>query len=229
MSAPSSAPQALDETLLGLGDEAMLIDELDGFLTGILVCPDLILPRDWFHHIWGHGGPEEIAPFEDKDSANRFLSLVMDHYNGIAAALNEGPGCFEPVVSEDTNSGEVLWELWIAGFARAVSLRPKAFGSLLGADAQTAAAFARLLFLEAIADGEYKGEESEISAAIEGAHAEIGGLIDTLHAWRLKSGTSGVGLGLGPNPFAATSGHIGRNDPCPCGSGKKYKKCCGLN
>lgn len=23
--------------------------------------------------------------------------------------------------------------------------------------------------------------------------------------------------------------HIGRNDPCPCGSGKKYKKCCGKN
>ncbi|MGN1105021.1 MAG: SEC-C metal-binding domain-containing protein [Huintestinicola sp.] len=22
---------------------------------------------------------------------------------------------------------------------------------------------------------------------------------------------------------------IGRNEPCPCGSGKKYKKCCGMN
>ena len=22
---------------------------------------------------------------------------------------------------------------------------------------------------------------------------------------------------------------IGRNDPCPCGSGKKYKNCCGKN
>ena len=22
---------------------------------------------------------------------------------------------------------------------------------------------------------------------------------------------------------------IGRNDPCPCGSGKKYKQCCGKN
>ena len=22
---------------------------------------------------------------------------------------------------------------------------------------------------------------------------------------------------------------VGRNDPCPCGSGKKYKKCCGAN
>ena len=24
------------------------------------------------------------------------------------------------------------------------------------------------------------------------------------------------------------SDKIGRNDPCPCGSGKKYKKCCGM-
>ena len=27
----------------------------------------------------------------------------------------------------------------------------------------------------------------------------------------------------------ATSSKVGRNDPCPCGSGKKYKKCCGIN
>ena len=32
------------------------------------------------------------------------------------------------------------------------------------------------------------------------------------------------------NPDAKpVSKHIGRNDPCPCGSGKKYKKCCGAN
>ena len=29
-------------------------------------------------------------------------------------------------------------------------------------------------------------------------------------------------------PKPATSQKIGRNDPCSCGSGKKYKKCCGL-
>jgi len=28
-----------------------------------------------------------------------------------------------------------------------------------------------------------------------------------------------------PKPVQAVK--IGRNDPCPCGSGKKYKKCCG--
>lgn len=27
--------------------------------------------------------------------------------------------------------------------------------------------------------------------------------------------------------FRRTEPHVGRNDPCPCGSGKKFKKCCG--
>ena len=30
-------------------------------------------------------------------------------------------------------------------------------------------------------------------------------------------------------PICKTEPEIGRNDPCPCGSGKKYKKCCGRN
>ena len=30
-------------------------------------------------------------------------------------------------------------------------------------------------------------------------------------------------------PYVRTSAKIGRNVPCPCGSGKKYKKCCGRN
>lgn len=29
-------------------------------------------------------------------------------------------------------------------------------------------------------------------------------------------------------PIKATANKVGRNDPCPCGSGKKYKKCCGV-
>ncbi|MEE8581242.1 MAG: preprotein translocase subunit SecA [Myxococcota bacterium] len=33
--------------------------------------------------------------------------------------------------------------------------------------------------------------------------------------------------GAAPQTRAARRGKVGRNDPCPCGSGKKYKKCCG--
>ncbi len=28
-------------------------------------------------------------------------------------------------------------------------------------------------------------------------------------------------------PVVREGAKVGRNDPCPCGSGKKYKKCCG--
>ena len=31
------------------------------------------------------------------------------------------------------------------------------------------------------------------------------------------------------NTIVRTTQKIGRNDPCPCGSGKKYKNCCGRN
>lgn len=30
-------------------------------------------------------------------------------------------------------------------------------------------------------------------------------------------------------PFVREEPRVGRNDPCPCGSGKKYKKCCLVN
>lgn len=32
---------------------------------------------------------------------------------------------------------------------------------------------------------------------------------------------------LNPQPTRIADKKAGRNDPCPCGSGKKYKKCCG--
>jgi len=32
---------------------------------------------------------------------------------------------------------------------------------------------------------------------------------------------------INPKPAQRTAAKVGRNDPCPCGSGRKYKKCCG--
>ena len=43
----------------------------------------------------------------------------------------------------------------------------------------------------------------------------------------LVEGFAGGGGSVVRKP--ATSKKVGRNDPCPCGSGKKYKKCCGMN
>ncbi|QXM05197.1 preprotein translocase subunit SecA [Crassaminicella indica] len=40
------------------------------------------------------------------------------------------------------------------------------------------------------------------------------------------TGTSGPDAPVGKKPVTKEK-RVGRNDPCPCGSGKKYKKCCG--
>ncbi|MBR6014599.1 MAG: SEC-C domain-containing protein, partial [Firmicutes bacterium] len=42
--------------------------------------------------------------------------------------------------------------------------------------------------------------------------------------WRFIDGKMDTG-----EPYRREEPKIGRNDPCPCGSGKKYKKCCGAN
>ncbi|ABG41325.1 SEC-C motif containing protein [Paraglaciecola sp. T6c] len=31
------------------------------------------------------------------------------------------------------------------------------------------------------------------------------------------------------SPFVRATSKVGRNDPCICGNGRKYKKCCGKN
>lgn len=54
------------------------------------------------------------------------------------------------------------------------------------------------------------------------AHHETGYFRKIDGIWYYESGISG--------PRTVRNGpKIGRNDPCPCGSGKKYKKCCGAN
>jgi uncharacterized protein len=37
----------LEKELLALGEEAMLLEELDGLIAGLLVCPDLVKPGEW--------------------------------------------------------------------------------------------------------------------------------------------------------------------------------------
>jgi uncharacterized protein len=44
--------------------------------------------------------------------------------------------------------------------------------------------------------------------------------------WATSPGTTGLAFADTPQPFVDPFKGVGRNDPCPCGSGKKFKKCC---
>src|SRR5579859_1982629 len=125
MSGLSRHLKQLDEELLALGEETMLLEELDGFIAGLLVCPDLIKPGEWLPIVWNRDSADQQPAFDNLDHVNRVLSLVMEHYNSVARTLMERPDRYCPLFSVDTRNGDILWELWIEGFETAVELRPK--------------------------------------------------------------------------------------------------------
>jgi uncharacterized protein len=206
---------------LPIDSDAMLVSELDGFLAGILVCPDLIMPGEWLPLVWG--GDEDEAPvFANAKQAEQLIGLVMEHYNATANDLQSG--CYAPVFEVDARHDETLWELWIEGFETAMQLRPDSWAALLKSNEKARMALTGLVMLIDIAHAESDLAEQEVQELTEKAPDLIPAWVEILNAWRVSQH-----LASQPVPPAASFGKVGRNDPCPCGSGKKYKKCCGLN
>jgi uncharacterized protein len=203
---------ALERFLLERGDdETMLLTELDGYLTGIMVCPELLVPSQWLAPIWGNDGPV----FEDESEANAILALVMAYYNDIGARLKR-PDRYAPRLDVDHRNGSLIWPLWASGFGKALDIAPWAWEPVetRGKDDPAAMALAVLAALATAADtpGVLPAElYTELDAE---ADALIADCVIDLHSARLASDTD------------RHPSKVGRNDPCPCGSGRKYKKCC---
>ena len=214
----------LEKELAGLpGDgEAMLVSELDGFLAGILVCPDLIMPSEWLPLVWGDGDDDAAPVFESTAHAEKLIGLVMQHYNATATDLQRGR--FAPVFDVDRRHDEVLWELWIDGFEKARSLHPQSWLAITGTDEEVRTALAGLITLAEISRGDSSLPQAEIHDLTEKAPELIPHWVESLNAWRISQHFAGQ-----PEKPKPSFAKVGRNDPCPCGSGKKYKKCCGLN
>jgi preprotein translocase subunit SecA len=77
--------------------------------------------------------------------------------------------------------------------------------------------------------GEFDGGTEDDGDAKPQGGAQSGKTIgDVFASMMSRPPAPGGGMPL-PQPVAAPAPRaaVGRNDPCPCGSGKKYKKCCG--
>ncbi|MET0706161.1 MAG: UPF0149 family protein [Tardiphaga sp.] len=225
MSGLSRRLKQLDEELLALGEETMLLEELDGFIAGLLVCPELIKPGDWLPIVWNRDRADQQPVFEDLGHVNRVLGLVMEHYNDVARTLMENPDRYSPLFAIDKRNDDVLWELWIEGFEKAVALRPAAWKAFLDADGDTVAAMSGMLMLAAIARRDEEVKDHDTASAT--APDRIADWVVNLNEWRLANYQPTQSID--PRGGSASRKKVGRNDPCPCGSGKKYKKCCGLN
>jgi uncharacterized protein len=204
--------QSLDDFLSSdaLGAGAMLSSERDGFFAGLVVCPALIMPREWLPLVWG----EQEPVFDSEAEAQGVVDRIFGHYSDVIKQLDRGK--YRPVYDTDSDDS-ILWESWIEGFWRAVMLRPfdwRAHGETDDKELLRAVVcLTRLHELATRPAAEVKPMELDEDLKA-GAPEFIPEAVEILHRARLARARSAGGP------------KVGRNDPCPCGSGKKYKKCC---
>ncbi|HLZ03586.1 MAG TPA: YecA family protein [Bradyrhizobium sp.] len=218
--------EALDRFLMSerSPQDSMMLSDLDGFLTGIAVGPELVLPSEWLPAIWGGEAPE----FADEAEAKAVLGAIMGRYNEILRQVADDD--LDPVFWA-TRDGTLIAADWAEGFLQAIMLRADAWERLFKSKRDS-----QLLVPILALCGDENGESllgispDEEDPAMEEAAEFIPACVAAIDAyWRAKRPRHlSMPVAAGPpRQSAHTSSEIGRNGPCPCGSGKKFKKCCG--
>jgi uncharacterized protein len=187
---------------------------LDGYLAGVLVQPRLVPVEEWLPPLFDF---ERRALPEGTDAAwlARTRALVERRHQALNADISEH-GFFDPVIVDaeqlppvseydevQSPSARAL-QPWLAGFDWALECFPELEQQ---GDEAVADALARI---------DDPNVPEDIDAAIRRLVEATVDLWDATAAQRYAVAT-----------VRRESPKVGRNDPCPCGSGKKYKTCHG--
>ena len=200
----------------------MNIEEMDGFFAALVAGPEVVMPSEYLSQVFGDD-TEEAPRFEGLDEANDILALLMRHWNEIAGTLSKDKVHY-PLLLEDENGG-VQGNDWARGFIRGTSLRHDGWAELLDDDEQGGCMIPMLmLYHEHDEDPSLRPN----SIAPEQREKIIASMAVGLgEAYRYFGQRRKHEVATREPAARSTQRKIGRNDPCPCGSGKKYKRCCG--
>lgn len=216
-----------------LPDAAMSAEMADGYLTACVVGPVPVPAHEWMEAIFG----QPTLPIgADPERQHRLLQLLMHRHRDItvatAVALHDltPDKLFLPLTSEVDDSeritpyridadgirqGDWVCKDWAEGFRLAMLDCPQ-WDSLT----TNRKNFDLLVPIVLFAEG-YNPEKPELQ--IDETTDLLALLSLCLYNirsfWKRHKHTH--------TPALRETGKVGRNDPCPCGSGKKYKKCCG--
>ncbi len=222
-------------------------DELRGFLYGIAITPDVISPDEWLPVIFG----EEILDLENGERIYEMAGTLFSVLNKHIAAFHDD-ALFMPFDMNDIkeNEFEKIFE-WTSGFEEALSLRPECWeeqqelseeeqehlmNSLVVIEGivypEDAIDMFEHLPAEELAKIGIKLSTNEISKimqiqlfmlqALELSIETIQGHAATLEKKRREK------LRSSTKPFLMYSRSHGKDEKCPCGSGKAFAKCCGI-
>lgn len=195
------------------GDEGIIdMSELDGFLTAIVSGPNSIMPSRWLPAVWGEKPPKWKSP----DEFEAIFALIMRHLNSNVATLLQTPDQFEPMFNENRVEGKtyLVVDEWCVGYMRGIAVDADAWSQN---DPQLATLLRPIRLwgteegwdlLNAMSEEDQARERDAISDAVRGLH----------QYWLSRRAPA--------TPARRTTPKVGRNDPCPCSSGKKYKQCC---
>jgi len=201
-------------------------EALDGFFAALACCPDLIMPSEYLPVIQRGGTEDGDLIFESLEEAQRFTMLVSRHWNYVNHQLSDGE-VYLPLVLENQR-GEYGGNDWANGFMTGTHLRHGIWSELIN-DEEHGGPIVPIMalayenhpdpkmrpFKEPIDD---KKRDDLILASAAG--------VMRMHAYFFAQRSSYLPE---TGTFIRRRKKVGRNAPCPCGSGKKYKQCCGRN
>jgi uncharacterized protein len=210
--------------------EAMRLDEIQGYLCAALSGPQPISEDDWLADVLGS---EDALESE----AGREASVLL---RAFASALEAELASGEPPVlllyakDEDDENGPSDYLPWCQAYLAGVDAADDDWFEFLGededeGDSDEVSYIDERLFPLMVLTGEAEaaarehGDEwptgEELEQLQNDCEEDLPQAVTDIHRfWLAKRGTQTIRRDL-PK--------VGRNEPCPCGSGKKFKQCCG--
>lgn len=207
--------------------------ELQGFLFAVACAPELIQPSEWMPLVF-----EDAEPgYASVDEANQIVSEIVFLYNGINASVIAETATLpaDCVFRDDVLAnldGAAPIGQWSRGFVRGHTWLEEVWDSYLPdeLDEEVGAMLLVLSFFASATVAESFRQETAPDESLDALATSIRRIFPAAVAEYAHLGRS-IAQVLAAHQEAgrpASSRHtIGRNDPCPCGSGQKYKKCCG--
>ena len=216
--------EELDDFLLSesCADDSMTMDTLHGYLTALAIGPQEVLMEEWLHRVWG---PEakDAPSFKNPKEAERITGLIARYMNEIAITLEVAPKEYEPLFCEREWEGKPLLdgEAWAWGFWEGMSLRSEMWDPIWHSKLADMLRPIYLLGSDELEEEELKLVDTPVK--VHKLTVEMESAIPHIYQYWLPNRKSAVVQVRNETPKP------GRNDDCSCGSGKKYKKCCGAN